>query len=346
MFWWTDRYRQVASIPNYDQLGSFSYYVIRVVGQLTLFSVPSFLFISGFFAAYAARGSSSRLGWRTVKARIAGLLWPYLVWSSIVYVSELAEGMLLGNGRGYSLGEFLKRLVVGNVDSAYFFVPLLCQLYLLAPLMVPLGTRRPRLLLILTAFIQLSMIGLLYLLPDRYRTISDVGGGAGLFVWGVFYFAFGLVCGFHYKPITSWLARVKWVLVGVVILVGILTITESEVLFSRLTRMANWAYGPHRFSAFLYAGAFILCFLAFDRVRLPFSAVIDWIGTRSYGIYLVSGISMATVARVVYIAAPWMLAYQGLFGLLLVVSAGGIPVLLMTLVRKSRARRLYPTLFG
>ena len=49
MFWWADRYRQVGSLPNYDQMGSLPYYVLAVIQQLAQFSVPAFLFISGFF---------------------------------------------------------------------------------------------------------------------------------------------------------------------------------------------------------------------------------------------------------------------------------------------------------
>ena len=63
LFWWTDRYRPV-TVPNYDQLGSLSYWAIVVVRQLTVFSLPAFLFVSGFFVAYASRGNRSSLTWR------------------------------------------------------------------------------------------------------------------------------------------------------------------------------------------------------------------------------------------------------------------------------------------
>ena len=59
MFWWTDRYRPVV-IPNYEALGSVSYYGVVVLQKLGVFAVPSFLFASGFFVAYAYRGKSGR----------------------------------------------------------------------------------------------------------------------------------------------------------------------------------------------------------------------------------------------------------------------------------------------
>ena len=51
MFMWTDRYRDVA-VPNYDMLGSLSFYVTIIVRQLDVYSVPAFLFISGYFIAF------------------------------------------------------------------------------------------------------------------------------------------------------------------------------------------------------------------------------------------------------------------------------------------------------
>ena len=48
MFWWTHRYLAV-SVPNFDQLGSLSYYGLRVIEQLIAFAIAAFLFISGFF---------------------------------------------------------------------------------------------------------------------------------------------------------------------------------------------------------------------------------------------------------------------------------------------------------
>ena len=55
MFWWVNRYSSLTP-PNYDQVGSLSYYFLVVLKQITTFSVPAFLFVSGFFVTYAYKG--------------------------------------------------------------------------------------------------------------------------------------------------------------------------------------------------------------------------------------------------------------------------------------------------
>ena len=108
MFWWTPRYRDVVSVPNYDRLGSLPYYGLLVVQQLALFSVPAFLFMSGFFVAYAARASSPTLSWKVTRKRITDLLWPYLVWSLVIFVGDALQG------QKYTLVEYVGRLAVGE----------------------------------------------------------------------------------------------------------------------------------------------------------------------------------------------------------------------------------------
>ena len=84
MFYWTDRYRPV-SVPNFDQINSISYYVTTAIRQLDAFSVPAFLFISGYFIAFMARGEKSEVTWSLVTARVKTLLPPFLIWTVIRY---------------------------------------------------------------------------------------------------------------------------------------------------------------------------------------------------------------------------------------------------------------------
>jgi len=96
----------------------------------------------------------------------------------------------------------------------------------------------------------------------------------------------------------------------------------------------------------LYALAFILCFLSLDGISTPLVRIVDWIGSRSYGIYLLHPKVLELVARVTYHVAPWMLAHQALYQPTLVLSGAGIPTLFMIGVMKSRAKKLYSYLFG
>ena len=341
MFWWTHQYRPVSS-PNFDQLSTLPYYALLVVKQLTVFSVPAFLFVSGFFVAYAARGSQSTLNWKMVRVRITNLLVPYVIWSLVIFSGDFLQGIT------YAPAEYLKRVAFGGATSAYFYVPLLFQFYLLSPLVVPIAKARARLLLFVSALVQLGVISLRYL--DLFG--ADIPGliqmrrmtPSWLFVKWAFFFAFGVVSSFHLQQLKQWLARVKWGLLVAVVVLGSLAILETEVIYRSTGE--DWRGNPLTISASLFAVTFILCFLAFDKVSIPFSKTIYQLGNKTYGIYLLHPKALELVARVTYHIAPWILGHQFLFQPLLIIFGMGGPLLFMTAVARSPARRSYRYLFG
>lgn len=338
MFWWVHRYRDVMA-PSFDQVGSLPYYGLVAMQQLALFSVPAFLFISGFFIAYAARGSRPALSWKVVRARVANLLWPYLVWSLVIFAGDALEG------RTYTWTQYLGGIVLGHAVGAYFFIPLIILFYLLSPVLVPLARHRSRVLLVGSALVQLLVIGLLYhhklggqlpSLPDNWPWVP---------FWWTFYFPLGIVCGLHRARFKQWLARARWVLLIAVIVLGILSIVEAEWLYAA-TGDFTWAHSSFKLSSCLYAAVFILCFLAWDARSVPGARSLDQLGVMSYGIYLLHPKSMEIVARVIYHVAPWLLSQQVLLQPIFIVVSVGIPVLLMNLMARSRFRASYRYLFG
>lgn len=341
MFWWVHRYRPVTP-PNYDQMGTFSYYILTAINQTALFSVPAFLFISGLFITYAARGSSPVLSWKVVKARLLNLLWPYLIWSSVIFIGD---GLL---GTVYSPIEYLRKLVTGDAVGAYFFIPLLAQFYLLSPFLVRWAKARPRLLLTLSALLQLVMVGTPYLggvwgssvaLQRALRALDWM-----CIRWSLF-FTLGMVAGFRRKQVGGWLAHHKWGLLAAAVLLGILSVLESQVI-CRITFEWDWAYVPLKLSSTLYAVAFVLAFLAWDARPGVLSRAIERIGGMSYGIYLVQSKALELMAKLIYHAVPAMLAQQLVLTLVLLVLALGGSWLLMSIVARSPARRVYHYLFG
>ena len=338
MFWWVDRYRPVA-VPNYDQFGTVPYYFLVGVSRLGAFAVPAFLFVSGFFVAYAARGDQSAPKWKIMVVRLKILLIPYLIWSAVIFAGDaLQQGKILAPT------EYLTRLAIGGAHPVYFYVPLLCQFYLLSPLVVGIAKSRWRLLLLTSALLQLGVLCLRYLnlfgveIPTL-RAATDL-----LFPMYAFFFAAGLVLGFHLQELKERLARLKWRLLAALIVLGWLTAVESEVVY-RLSGIRRGA-GPTTIPASLYAAAFIFCFLAFHRTSIPVSKEIYWLGGASYGIYLLHPKVLEFSAKAMQKFVPWILAYHVLFQLTLVVLGVGGPLLFMTLVAKSPARRAYRYLFG
>lgn len=337
MVFWANRYRPVA-VPSYDHIGTLPYFGLISIRHLTAFAVPSFLFVTGFFVAYAARGSQSKLSWKVVLTRLKNLLIPYLIWSVLIFISEALQG------RSDTAFGYLTRILLGRAHVVYFYIPLLCQFYLLSPLVVPLAKTRACLLLVVAALLQVSALGLRYLsvfgieIPGLMAVI-DLS-----FPMYCFFFVSGIVSGFHLPKLKEWLTKARWGLLTAAVILCVLTMVESEVVY-RLTGLRRGA-GPTTIPASMYTTAFIFTFLAFQNVSIPFPKQLAFLGTSSYSIYLIHPIVLEFVARATQKFTPWVLAYQALFQPLLIIPAVGVPLLLMTAVSRSPLRRFRRYLFG
>ena len=341
MFWWADRYAPV-TVPNFDQLGSVAYFGMRVVEQVIIPSVPAFLFVAGVFAAFASGRSHDLHGWGWIPKRLIVLLIPYGIWSFVNIASdyalgERASGMVL-----------LRMLLIGGTSPGFYFIPLLCQLYLLSPLIVPLARRHWRGLLLASALIQLVAQS------ARYAAHLDFAfPGSSLlamltpswfFPGNLFWFAFGVVLGFHSTELIGGIVRARWFWLAGVALLLVPGIVEWELLL-RASGEA-WLGSTETLLDNVYSLLFLLTFLGFEAVRLPGLRRVSELGSKAYGIYLVHGLVLTFVAKIIYNAAPALLSVEIAFLGILAAAGLGVPLILMNLVRRSPARRLYPYLFG
>ena len=332
MFFWTDRYLPV-EVPNYDQAGSFFFYVIVLMQQIDAFTLPAFLFVSGFFIAFATGGGQSPLKWEAVTARVKNLLVPFIIWTILFF-------LILVRRLPANLDEMLDR---------YYYVILLMQFYLLSPFIVPLAKSRWKLLIGIVGVIEVVRYGVRYLdvlgadIPglNLMITMTPKWLIPTLFFW----FTFGVIAGCHRQPLAQWLGRMKWWLLATMI--GLVGLMMLEYVVITLLTAQPWL-GPYfgGMSRVVYPLIFILSFLAFDKLTLPFSKNLSQLGTKSLGIYLAHGPVMYVAAVVMYRQLPWVLEHQILYQGVLIVVGLGIPLVLMAAISNSRARGAYRYIFG
>lgn len=341
MFAWAHRYREVSS-PNYDAVGTVPYYALRLVEQFVTFSIPAFLFVSGFFISVLA-GRSRRIASRgAIGARIRGLLIPYLFWSAVTLL-----GLALG-GRVFPVSRYLTLLATGALNPTYYYIPLLVQLYLVAPLIVVLANWNWKALLTATAALQVCVYVLQYAIVLR----PDVAGVASaaavlpkwLFLVQLFWFTFGVVAGFQQQALRHVLERRKWVLVSCLFGLFVLGVVEWELLLQWSGK--PWIENRATLVDGLYSVAAVLSFLAFPDWKIPFANRLAALGAGSLGIYLVHGLVMEYFSRATYHVAPWILGWQILFQPMLIGLGLAVPLLLMGLVSRSRWSGLYKSVFG
>ena len=341
MFQWAHRYQAVVdpSAPYSTPI----YYVLLVVRQLTTFSVAAFLFAAGFFLAYMNRGTPPTSLWKVIRGRITNILIPYAIWSVVVFVYEFVI-----NRVRLSPLEHVWIFLTKGADGPYYFVPLLIYFYLLSPFLLPLAKTNGRRLLYAAAIIQLGTM------VPRYLTIFVQSPTLDALItltpdwmltrW-IFFYVFGLVCGFQIEPLKQWLARFKSKLPAIVVVLGILAIIEPETIF-RATAVSGWRFAPFPIATALYAVFFILMFLAHNTESLRFSKTLYQLGGKSYGVYLLHMKMLEFTGRMVYHFAPALLAHLVLYEAILLVAGLGGPLLLMSLVARSPLRRYYRYLFS
>ena len=331
MFQWTDRYAPV-TVPDYEGLGSLAFYGLLVVRQLAAFAIPAFLFVSGFFVAFAARSDNKNENkWAPMLARVRKLVVPFVLWTTLVFI-------------------LLRK--IPSPDEAlrmYYFIILLAQYYLISPLMTPLARNRWKELLIAAAVVQFGLQGL------RYATILGASSPTidfliratpiWLFPSRIFYFSLGVVAGFHLESMRHWLARFRWAVLAVLLLAAPLMIIEYQFVAS--VSGNDWL-GPSftGVSRILYAITVPMALLAFDRFRLPLESALSGLGGKSLGIYLVNTPAIYLFALILYRQVPWVLGEQLLYQLGLILVGLAVPLLTMEVIRRSPARVWYRYAFG
>jgi membrane-bound acyltransferase YfiQ involved in biofilm formation len=283
--------------------------------------------------------------WKLILSRVRSLAVPYLLWSVLILTVAALEGNV------HSPARYLRIILTGRTASPYYFIPLLIQLYLLSPIvLVPLARKNWKLLLVVSAVIQLAVRTLIYLetlnsLPPAFQTLMPLTA-SWFFPGHLFWFAAGIVMGFNLEPFKEVLPRLKWRLLTIAAVLFPLGIVEWELILRAAPQ--PWIASRETLLDSVYAAVVILTFLAFSDFSIPAaSQVSDW-GSKSFGIYLAHSPILEYSARIIYAAAPWILAYQFLFQPILIILGLGVPLLMMrlTALQKSPVRPFYQHIFG
>lgn len=342
MFAWSHRYLP-AGVPALSQVGSLSYYGLRILEQLVVFCIPAFLFVSGYFIAVATGKSRETVSWSTIRARLKSLLIPYLLWTAVILALQVVV-----EGKSLSLRRLFLDIFTGSANEVMYFVPLLIQFYLLSPLLVPLAKKNWKTLLVVTALIQLGVQLLAY---PTFLGIDLPGAAATsnlfpkwFFPARIFWFTLGLVIGFHLDQFKPFLQRYRWVFLTVAVAAIPLGVIEWELYF----RLSGQEWLAHRETLLdsIYSLALLLSFFAFSQARLPLPKTVENLGSRSYGIYLTHAIFIQYAAKVVYQLAPQALGYQIVFQSVLLLAGFAGPLVLMAVFERTTLRRFYKYVFG
>jgi peptidoglycan/LPS O-acetylase OafA/YrhL len=250
--------------------------------------------------------------------------------------------------RPASVFGYVEWLLIGRVNPAYYFVPLLIQFYLLSSLITRLAKTHWKLLLIGTGVLQLVVHLVQY--PSILQAtwpgwdFLPLLLPKWLFVTRIFWFCFGVVFGLHLPVFKRAFERTKYLALASLVGLFVLGIVEWEALI-RIAGEPALQMQETVVDA-LYAGAFIWTFLAFSDLRVPATPAVSALGSKSFGIYLVHSPVMEYFSRGLYHLAPWVLGHPIVMLPALIVVGLAVPLVLMQIVSRSPARRFYAYQFG
>jgi peptidoglycan/LPS O-acetylase OafA/YrhL len=341
LIWWADRYQDVIS-PALGKIGSLPYYGLRLIEQGIIFAIPAFVFVSGYFIAAATGRSQKTVGWALIFARLRKLLIPFLLWCLLLIALDALQGKEL------TLQKIIVSILTGTVEPPYYYVPMIAQLFLLAPLLVPLVRERPKLMLAAGALLHLAIFLLNYALIlgldlGAFKPLTILNQSY-LFTTRLFWFIIGLSAGFHLNEFKSFLAKYHRIFLFLAMAGFIAGFLEWEYLL-KLSGQA-WLSPQETLIDQIYGLGVIFAFLAFERVSLPAGNAMSSLGTRSFGVYLIHSPVLEIASKIIYHFVPFLLGYQIVFLPLMVAVGLAVPLVMMAVVNRSPARRFYEYIFG
>ncbi len=327
-----DLTKMAAERAGYAPLSGLGAAIVTPFYELGIYAVPLFLFISGAFLAYAAKGDPPTVSWTVVRNALKRLIWPYLLWSAVLYIE-----VYFHYGEVHSITEYIKKLIIG---SPFDFVPLLFFFYLVSPFLVRWTQGRRGLLLVLS-------VGLVQLVVMNIEAPGILGFrfpgwvpndvpiiGRTLAQYAV-YFPLGVVYSMNTKVINPRLQQWKRPL-----LIIIIALFGIHLLH---------AYGVIRAPIIQYLAAAITLFYTplIQRTAIPQVRRIEQVSKRSYGLYLIHFTLIDFLLFILASLAPGILQFQLLLMPLMFILGFTIPILTMErLSRVKQVRPVYQYIFG
>ncbi len=246
------------------------YMVVMAFWRLSSFVVQGFIFLSGFKMFYS-RKEKFEPG-RFYIGKVKNILLPYILWVIIFYFYLRSRGFLPQQNH---ITAIIKHIFVGDLVGHFYFIPVIMQFYLLAPVWNLLEKRiKPATSIILALAVMLVCSAELknFLYNDR------------LFTTYLFYFVAGIYAGARYDDFLGRIKKYRLHLALLFVLVAAANVLLTYISFSGIRQIASLEYIHIAYCIC----AIFFCYAAALRVTgIAENILIKNIDRASYYIYLV-----------------------------------------------------------
>ncbi len=258
-----------ASAINNSQFDTNIYKFSLMLNQLSRFSVPVFIFLSGMGLTLSYKKKESYLKYEL--HRLNKVVPEYLLWSSIYYFFIMERK---------GLRELLVGCVGGDIYYHLYFVPIIIIFYIMLPLFF--NFFKTNLALILSFLVNISFTTFNYLNYNANLSLSM--GIETLFNW-IFYFILGINIGKKFFNMEAKIKSYRKFITISTVTISFLFILESfySIIITKDLEHATTFIRP---AVIVYSTFFIFFILALDWKDSFFSKMSIFISKHSYIIYL------------------------------------------------------------
>jgi peptidoglycan/LPS O-acetylase OafA/YrhL len=339
LFWWPEKFGIILDLET--TMGKLGFALFRALDAIAIVAVPIFVFITGYTVTKVISNQTTlKKNYSIVLGRLKHIIIPYLIWSVILI------GFRFWRGESFSLEQIWIMLFRGRAAQEYYYIPILVQMYLLAPVLVRLTRKYMWLSLVVIVTINLIARTPFYLfqLTDATRVwwlaIFIDWQAPTYLIW----FVCGLIFGFHMNIIYAWIIGHRKLLYGLT-LIFLLLVTIEVSWFANLVGKP-WVYSNMLLSSQIFGVLLTASLISLDLSKLPYQKTLLRFGVQSFGIYLMHSMILMVSAKTIFHVLPSLLRQPVLFQVVLVILGVSVPLIVMKLVDLTPIKRYSALLFG
>lgn len=287
------------------QVGSLWQGFFFMIRGALIFAVPLFIYLSLFLVGKSAqKGFETRVFYKKKAFRV---LMPFIIWT----VLYLGLTVFLGK---YGLSDFLKPtnylkwFLLGKAWEHLYFLPILLEFLLLAPLMVKLVQKIGDNVFLALLFAFIPQIAFFYTNRYFYNTLDFKYLMTTCF-WHWYAGFFGLWCGYYYESLKDKLIKYAKPILGLGVLSLGLHLFYTEKLWVSLWEAQSFSTFIYTLNINVYAMLVAVILLIFFIGRGEVRGQVALVSHYSFGIYLIHPLVTLFIRQVVKTSsgASWLI---------------------------------------
>jgi len=259
-----------ATILYRSDINSSIYKIAMIINQLSRFSVPVFILISGMGLTLS---SKKELGYFTfIGRRFSRIVPQYILWCLIyIYLTT----------KQFEIYSVVHDMVYGKVFYHFYYVPLIIEFYLIYPFIYKFIGKKWMILVSFLVTLGILIYSHYYVMSDDMQWFLE---RKNLLDW-IFYFSFGAFIGENLDKFLEKVRKYRGIIYGLFLL-SIYIILQEAFDSTRIGREIEYATTFLRPTIFLYSILFILFVFSIKWKKNTLMKPISYIAKNSYSIYL------------------------------------------------------------